>query len=71
MKKNTKTFSKKSISRFKALISVKMKHFEILFALVDVSLKYLKIDFRKNFSKGFFVSKSRKNTFLESQKTYP
>ena len=62
--KKTKTLSNKSISPFKALISVKIKHFEILFGLADVSFKYLIIHFAENFSKGFFVSKTRKNTFL-------
>ena len=38
MKKKTKSFSKKSISPFKALISVKIKHFGIFFGSGDVSI---------------------------------
>ena len=52
MKKKTKSFSKKSISTLKALISVKIKHFEILLGLAVVSFKYLKTFFRKIFLKA-------------------
>ena len=53
MKKNTKSFSKKSISPFKALISVKIKHFGIIFGSVDVSFKDLDEHFRKIFLKDY------------------
>ena len=63
MKKKTKSFSKKTISPFKALISVKIKHFEILFGLADVSFKYLKIHFRKKFLKASSSQKHEKTRF--------
>ena len=47
-------FEEKYNSPFKALISVKIKHFEILFGLADVSFKYLKIHLRKNTKKHVF-----------------
>ena len=63
LKKKTKTFSNKSISPFKALISVKIKHFEIIFGLADVSFKYLKITFRKIFLKASSSQKLEKTRF--------
>ena len=63
MEKKTKSFSKKSISPFKALISVKIKHFEILFGLADVSFKYLKTYFRKIFLKASSSQKHEKTRF--------
>ena len=64
MKKKTKSFSKKSILPFKALISVKFKHFEILFGLGDVSFKYLpKNKFAENFLKASSSQKHEKTRF--------
>ena len=48
---------------FQALISVKIKHFEIIFGLADVSFKYLKIHFRKIFLKASSSQKLEKTRF--------
>ena len=56
-------FFKERISPFKALISVKIKHFEILFGLADVSSKYLKINLRKIFLKASSSQKHEKTRF--------
>ena len=52
MKKRMKTFSKKSISTLKSLVSVRKKHFGKIFAAEGVSFTKLKIDFRKIFVKA-------------------
>ena len=47
-----KTFSKKSISTLKSLVSVREKHFGKIFAAEGVSFTKLKMDFRKIFVKA-------------------
>ena len=61
MKKKMKTFTKKSISTLKGLVSVRKKHFRKIFAVGGVSSTKLKIDFRKIFVKAS-LSQNLKNS---------
>ena len=62
--KKTKSFSEEKYFTFQTVISVKIKHFEILFGLADVSFKYLKTLLRKIFLKASSSQKHEKTRHL-------